>query len=379
MPVCFVSRTLLRPSRALLTALLVSWWLLLLGGCSSAPRQIPRPPSVAWQQPDSTRLGQMVQQLQAQSRAPYASAFLLLGGAQAAYTSRLALIEQAQQAIDIQYYAIHADYSTAHLLRALVQAAARGVRVRVLLDDFHSAGKDAQVMRLAFVPGIEMRMFNPVMGARASPPLRALSTLTDFHRAQQRMHNKLFIADNAMGIAGGRNLGDAYFDGLDSDNFIDLDILAAGAVVRQLSRSFDAYWNDARAYPVQALVSLKELDALEERLVHESDDRQPPSPAPALTAPSADQLTLTSLPAMDLRTAPWIWAPAVVLADKPEKIAPPRRMCSPVQAARMQAMPMQTCVVSPHRKWRLRKQYPRPPPRLRCSSCGPTCLAPRSA
>lgn len=112
-------------------------------------------------------------------------------------------------------------------------------------------------MRMAFVPGIKMRMFNPLTGPRGSTVIRTLTTLTDFQRAQQRMHNKLFIADNSIGIAGGRNLGDAYFDALDSDNFIDLDIMAAGSVVRQLSASFDRYWNDARAYPVSALITEK--------------------------------------------------------------------------------------------------------------------------
>ncbi|MDA2912316.1 hypothetical protein MYX04_15460, partial [Nitrospiraceae bacterium AH_259_D15_M11_P09] len=68
----------------------------------------------------------------------------------------------------LQYYAIHADASSAHLLRSVVNAARRGVRVRILLDDFHSTGRNALVMRMAFEPNIEMRMFNPVAGPRAS-------------------------------------------------------------------------------------------------------------------------------------------------------------------------------------------------------------------
>ena len=71
----------------------------------------------------------------------------------------------------------------------------------------------------------------------------------DFSRVQQRMHNKLFIADNALGIAGGRNLGNAYFGNDDAGNFVDLDVLAAGPVVQELSQTFDAYWNNPRAYP----------------------------------------------------------------------------------------------------------------------------------
>lgn len=316
--------SLFRPPTTLFATWRKALWLLAclwLAGCAGLPAHVQRTPSSALGQPESTPLGELVTAQRQQTGTPYQSGFVLLGGAQAAYTSRLALIQAAQQTLDIQYYAIHADASTARLLQEVAQAAARGVRVRVLLDDFHSAGKDAQVMRLAFVPGIEMRMFNPVMGARNSPPLRALSTLTDFSRAQQRMHNKQFIADNTVGIAGGRNLGDAYFDGLDSDNFIDLDIMAAGAVVRQLSRSFDTYWNDQRSYPVESLLSLSELDAMLSPAQQARMQKHQQAQADASQA--ATQQALLTLPPMDLRTISWIWAPGVVLADRPAKVALP--------------------------------------------------------
>lgn len=176
---------------------------LLLSACGSLPSMPARTASHALVQPQNTPLGQMVQAQRQAADTPYGSGFVLLGGADAAFASRLALVEAATQTLDLQYYAIHADPSTARLLRAIVQAAQRGVRVRILLDDFHSAGKNAQIMRMAFVPGIEMRMFNPLTGPRGSTVIRALTTLTDFQRAQQRMHNKLFIADNSIGIAGG--------------------------------------------------------------------------------------------------------------------------------------------------------------------------------
>ena len=311
-------------------ALLLCLGSLWLAGCAQLPQQVQRSPSSALAQPESTALGQLLAQQRQQAGTPYHSAFVLLGGAEAAYTSRLALIQAAQKTLDIQYYAIHADASTARLLDEVARAAARGVRVRMLLDDFHSAGKDAQVMRMAFVPGVKMRMFNPVMGARSSPPLRALSTLTDFNRAQQRMHNKLFLADNMVGIAGGRNLGDAYFDGLDSDNFIDLDMMAGGAVVRQLSRSFDTYWNDHRAYPVESLLSLAELDAMLSPAQHARLQRHATAPSPADEAQAFTQQQLMMLPPMDLRTMAWIWAPGVVLADRPTKVALPDDSASPV-------------------------------------------------
>ena len=289
---------------------------LVLSACGSLPPMPPRTASSALAQPQHTPLGQMVQAQRQASGTAYHSGFTLLGGADAAFSSRLALVESATQTLDLQYYAIHADASTARLLEAVVQAAQRGVRVRVLLDDFHGAGKNAQVMRLAFVPGIEMRMFNPLTGPRGSTVMRALSTLADFQRAQQRMHNKLFIADNSIGITGGRNLGDAYFDALDSDNFIDIDIMAAGDAVRQLSSSFDRYWNDARAYPVSALVSEQDLLKLRRNLDDDADE--------AALIQTAIQSSKTAILApMNLLAIAWIWAPSLVLADAPGKILPP--------------------------------------------------------
>ena len=314
-------------------ALLLCLGSLWLAGCAQLPQQVQRTPSSALAQPEATPLGQLLARQRQQAGTPYHSAFVLLGGAEAAYTSRLALVQAAQKTLDIQYYAIHADASTARLLEEVARAAARGVRVRILLDDFHSAGKDAQVMRMAFVPGVEMLMFNPVMGARSSPPLRALSTLTDFNRAQQRMHNKLFLADNMVRIAGGRNLGDAYFDGLDSDNFIDLDILAGGAVVRQLSRSFDTYWNDHRAYPAESLLSLAELDAMLSPAQQTRLQRPTPTTSPADEARAITQQQLLMLPPMDLRSMAWIWAPGVVLADRPTKVALPDDSAAPLDEA----------------------------------------------
>ena len=294
---------------------------LLLSACGSLPSMPARTASHALVQPQNTPLGQMVQTQRQAADTPYGSGFVLLGGADAAFASRLALVEAATQTLDLQYYAIHADPSTARLLRAIVQAAQRGVRVRILLDDFHSAGKNAQIMRMAFVPGIEMRMFNPLTGPRGSTVIRALTTLTDFQRAQQRMHNKLFIADNSIGIAGGRNLGDAYFDALDSDNFIDLDIMAAGSVVRQLSASFDRYWNDARAYPVSTLITEKEL-------LHIQSLQEESTPAA-----TAAERNIASLPPLNLQAVDWTWAPALVLADAPSKIPAPPEDTTEAQTA----------------------------------------------
>ncbi len=298
---------------------------LLAAGCSGLPQEVDRPVSHALTAPSGTTLGRLVQERHKSAGARFPSGFQLLSGPQAAYSSRLALVEAAEKTLDLQYYAIHADASTERLLTGVVAAARRGVRVRVLLDDFHSTGRDAQVMRLAFEPNSEMRLFNPVPGARGSGLGRMLSMLADFKRMQQRMHNKLFIADNAMGVSGGRNLGDAYFGNAESGNFVDMDVLAAGPVVQELSRSFDSYWNNQRAYPVQSLITRKELDALRSSF-DASDAATPATPNPT-TEPQgqpqgsdAQRAYIWDQETMDLAQAGLVWAPAAVLVDQPAKI-----------------------------------------------------------
>lgn len=298
---------------------------LLAAGCSGLPQEVDRPVSHALTAPSGTTLGRLVQERHKSAGARFPSGFQLLSGPQAAYSSRLALVEAAEKTLDLQYYAIHADASTERLLTGVVAAARRGVRVRVLLDDFHSTGRDAQVMRLAFEPNIEMRMFNPVPGARGSGLGRMLRMLADFKRMQQRMHNKLFIADNAMGVSGGRNLGDAYFGNAESGNFVDMDVLAAGPVVQELSRSFDSYWNNQRAYPVQSLITRKELDAL--RSSFEASDAATPATPNPTTEPQgqpqgsdAQRAYIWDQEPMDLAQAGLVWAPAAVLVDQPAKI-----------------------------------------------------------
>ncbi|OUL98027.1 phospholipase [Variovorax sp. JS1663] len=304
---------------------------LLLSACAELPQNVERPVSNALASPAGTQLAALVQQRRQAASARSESGFILLGGAPAAYGSRLALAEGAQKTLDLQYYAIHADASTERLLAAVHDAARRGVRVRILLDDFNSTGRNALVMRMAFLPNVEMRMFNPLPGSRRFSFTRLFNAVDDAGRIQQRMHNKLFIADNVLGVTGGRNLGDAYFDNAASANFVDMDVLAAGPIVQDLSRSFDAYWNDKRAYPVQSLVKREELDALRdearaerEKKDGDSDAPRPPDGEPrprGLGAPAQAQRDRSwDQKPMDLRTASFVWAPAAVLVDKPAKI-----------------------------------------------------------
>ncbi|WP_048439522.1 phospholipase D family protein [Caenimonas sp. SL110] len=313
----------------------------LVAGCATTlPPNTGRTPSRAIESYGDTALGRLTEQRRAASASRSDSAFMLLPGADDAMSSRLALIDAAQRSLDLQYYAIHADNSTELLLQKIRDAARRGVRVRVLIDDFNLVGKDAQVLRLAFESNVEIRLFNPIAGSRNSLMGRAFTALADLERLQKRMHNKLFIADNAMGITGGRNLGDAYFGSGDVSNFLDLDVLAAGRVVRDMSASFDHYWNDELAYPMQRLVSAQDLEDL--RKLPSASTAAPANPpqSPTATAPitprptpasTASQVMPDASPSavvdadtgrLNLRTIPLVWAPSVLLADQPGKIGP---------------------------------------------------------
>jgi cardiolipin synthase C len=314
----------------LLTVILATWAV----ACASLPSNVERQASSAFNAPEQTTLGRLVDERKTQAGARSDSAFHLLDSVGAAFSSRLALIDAAQRSLDLQYYAIHADASTEVLLQRLRDAARRGVRVRILLDDFNTVGKDAQVLRLAFEPNVQIRLFNPLPGSRASLIGRLFTSLHDMPRIQKRMHNKMFIADNAMGITGGRNLGDSYFGTGEKSNFVDLDVLAAGRIVRDMSASFDHYWNDELAYPMQSLVSASDLEELRNPSPpQEADPAANPAklvssmPAPTLTATILPSVTptvvVTPQPvALDLRKIPLSWAPALVMVDKPGKIGP---------------------------------------------------------
>ncbi|MDQ3797757.1 MAG: phospholipase D family protein, partial [Pseudomonadota bacterium] len=150
----------------------------------------------------------------------------------------------------VQYYIWHNDMSGTLLFEALRQAADRGVRVRLLLDDFNTKGLDTILSALDAHPYIEVRLFNPVVHRQ----WRILDYLTDFSRLNRRMHNKSFTADNQVTIVGGRNVGDEYFGADQEDLFVDLDVMAIGPVVKDVSHQFDRYWASGSSYPADRLL-----------------------------------------------------------------------------------------------------------------------------
>lgn len=238
--------------------------LLVLGGCASLPSDIERTESRALHDTATSRLGQANRAMLAAH--PGESGFHPLRSGVEALLARIVLAEAAERSLDVQYYIWHDDLTGRHFAHALLRAADRGVRVRILLDDLGVKARDENLLALDSHANIEIRLFNPV----ASRTFRGFSMLTDFSRINRRMHNKAFIADNQAAILGGRNIGDEYFEADSEVAFGDLDVLMIGPGVDDTSRAFDHFWNAPASIPVSALlaadVNTTALDALRAKL-----------------------------------------------------------------------------------------------------------------
>ena len=205
-----------------------------------------------------TRLGKAVSPRVAAH--PGESGIHALRDAREGFAARALLAEAAERSLDVQYYIWRKDLTGTLLFESLRAAADRGVRVRLLLDDNNTLGLDTILGALDTHPNIEIRLFNPFFSRRA----RALGYVTDFGRLNRRMHNKSFTADNQATIVGGRNVGDEYFGATNGVLFADLDLLAVGPVVQEVSRAFDRYWASASSYPVEGLLPSLRPDRIAE-------------------------------------------------------------------------------------------------------------------
>src|SRR6266576_4725632 len=246
------------------------------------------------------------------------SAFRLLSTGIDAFVARAVLIELAERTLDLQYYIFHPDRTGSLIIERLIAAADRGVKVRVLLDDWGTLDKkDESVAGLDGHPNIDVKLFNPY--THRSGLYRLGELLTDFSRVNRRMHNKLFVADGIATILGGRNIGDEYF-GVGELDFQDVDVLGAGPVARQATASFEAYWNSAPAVPIAQLGKFAPdpdfFPAVQARLRDRCDGLRETIHSRAL----ADSHLAQELRADDLHVH---WAPARVVADPPEKITQP--------------------------------------------------------
>jgi putative cardiolipin synthase len=193
--------------------------------------------------------------------------FLLLSSSAEAYKWRLAIVDQATQSIDAQYFIWQDDETGVLLFERLLRAADRGVRVRLLVDDMVFAPDDLSVTALTLHPNIDIKIFNPG-NVRESVVFSGIDFLFNLKELNRRMHNKLFIVDNHIAIVGGRNIGNEYFGLGKKYNFRDLDVLVVGPVLPALSNAFDDYWNAELAYPGSAMsdkASIEEMESIRKR------------------------------------------------------------------------------------------------------------------
>jgi putative cardiolipin synthase len=230
--------------------LLITWLLL---ACTTLPEPGVRTLTLAYEPHPDSRLAVVARNL-TEDMDEGNSGFFKLFRNDDAMRWRLLLADMAQETLDMQYFIWKGDASGELLLDRVIKAADRGVRVRILVDDIYLIGADRTIAALSQHPKIEMRMFNPAQQRTGSIIVRGLEMLGNVEQLNQRMHNKLIVADNRFVIVGGRNIGNEYFGLNRKQNFTDFDVLAWGPVAKKVSASFDIYWNNQWAYPGEALL-----------------------------------------------------------------------------------------------------------------------------
>ena len=225
--------------------------LVVCAACATIDFDAPREESVAYVDTQDTTLGRAIDELSHAD--PGESGFYVLPDGVDALATRLLLAAEAERSIDAQYYLIHDGVAARLFLQSLLEAADRGVRDRLLLDDFLTLGLDEGLLAFHSHPNVEVRLFNPFAHRRFR-----LFDLPSFRRVNRRMHNKSFTVDNQATVIGGRNIGDEYFGAREDVNFSDLDVFGVGSVVAEVSTMFDTYWNSDRALPLPAVVRPEE-------------------------------------------------------------------------------------------------------------------------
>jgi cardiolipin synthase C len=291
--------------------------LALLGACGSLP-VIDRSAIASEAIPLSTQttLGRIAQ---TSMPSPEVSGFRLMPLGLFSLDARVQLARRAEVSLDVQYYHFENDETGRWLLRALRDAADRGVRVRLLLDDLYTGGQDTLWLAFAAHKNVEVRLFNPFCCARERGQAgRFVASAHEWSRVNHRMHNKLFIADGAMAVIGGRNVANEYYLRGAAENFVDVDAFTVGWIVPPLQFHFDRYWNSAAVYPLEAIAKT-DLGPAELRARFEDATGPAKTPAPT-DLPSNDVLGYGPIADdLDGGRLGLIWGEAFVFADHPDK------------------------------------------------------------
>jgi cardiolipin synthase C len=312
----------LRQTYAIRLATLVASVASLLGGCSSVPARFdkPKPLSVALANPEETRLGAQFDGASRQHTGD--SAFRVISVGVDGFLARAQMIDAAERTLDLQYFIFRGDETGRLITDALIRAADRGVRIRVLVDDGATIAGDEQIIALDAHPNIEIRIFNPFVYRGHNTLRRAIEFALHSPRLDYRMHNKLLIVDNAAALIGGRNIGNQYFQVDPDSQFADTDVFAAGPIAVQLSATFDEFWSSRFAVPASALErSQRSKKALAERRERAKDRSER-----HLQGLKTDGVDYAARLASDEPYAgivsgrlPLVWAQAQVISDTPDK------------------------------------------------------------
>ncbi len=282
-----------------------------LSGCATVDFEYPKSETTVLTDTDDTYLGKRLAGLAEQH--PGEAGFYPMADGIDALASRLLLAARAERTIDAQYYLIKNDIVSYAFINSLLDAADRGVRVRLLVDDFLLGGFDTGMAALDSHPNFELRIFNPF----ANRSMRFMDGVTSFSRINRRMHNKSFTVDNQVTIIGGRNIADEYFGAREDAKFGDLDVMGIGPIVDDISNMFDSYWNHERASPIAAFAKMPddpaaELVRLRTRL---AEARQQ-----VTTTKYAAAVKDKVLEYIESDDSAFIWAPYTLAVDSPDKI-----------------------------------------------------------
>ncbi len=303
--------------RRLVAAAVAALTLFALVGCGTLPA-IDRDAIASEAIPLSikTTLGRIAQ---TSMPSPELSGFRLMPLGLFSLDTRVQLARRAEVSLDVQYYHFENDETGRWLLRALRDAAERGVRVRLLIDDLYTGGQDDYWRAFAAHKNVQVRLFNPFCCARGrGQNARFVASANEWSRVNHRMHNKLFIADGAMAVIGGRNVANEYFLRSSTENFVDVDAFAVGWVVPPLQFHFDRYWNSAAVYPLEAIAKT-DLSPAELRARFEQWTGPAQTPPPQELPPN-DVLGYGPISDdLDGGRLGLIWGQAFVFADHPDK------------------------------------------------------------
>jgi putative cardiolipin synthase len=239
---------MMKPCLSVYRTSLLTLFTLCLVGCASLPDSFEQTHSRAWPEPEKTSLGALIAETAPKDKS--LSGVELLNDPEEAYRARLIIAMHAEKTLDMQYYLWKGDVSGRLLMYEALEAADRGVHVRFLIDDIFHSGRDRTYALLDSHPNMEVRVFNPMANRGIA---KNLNYVGNKKRLNHRMHNKIFMADSAIAVLGGRNIGDDYF-GIDTKaNFFDLDVLTVGRGAIEAGYAFDEYWNSRYAVPINVL------------------------------------------------------------------------------------------------------------------------------